>query len=67
MANVIGEDRQPHPLPRTIRIVVDDVPDYPWFLRFRNVRDPVTVEEVDPDDLARSFGPASRCVRRLCS
>ncbi len=63
MANVIGADRQLHPLPRTIRIVVDDIPDSPWFLRFRNVRDPATVVEVDPDDLARSFGPASRCVR----
>jgi hypothetical protein len=26
-------------------------------VRFRDVRDPKTVEKVDPDDLAASFGP----------
>lgn len=56
LGNVAGEDRLPHPVPRTIRIIVDDIPNYPWFIRFRDIRDPATVEEVDPDNLAHSFG-----------
>lgn len=36
----------------------------PWrgvyFVRFRNTNDPKTVEEVDPDDLARTFGSGIR-------
>ena len=31
--------------------------DYPLLVRFRDVADPTTVERVDPDDLAKSFGP----------
>jgi len=29
----------------------------PYFIRFRNINDPKTAEEVNPDDLAKSFGP----------
>lgn len=34
--------------------------NYPYFVRFRDVRDPKTVEQVAPDDLAKSFGPGYR-------
>ena len=30
--------------------------NYPWFVRFGDITKPETVEEVDPDDLAASFG-----------
>ncbi len=36
---------------------------YPRFLRFRDIKDPATAELVDPDDLAKSFGPGFRLVR----
>ena len=29
----------------------------PYFVRFRDIRDPKSVEQVDPADLAKSFGP----------
>lgn len=31
--------------------------DVPMLVRFRDIKDPTTVEQVDPLDLARSFGP----------
>lgn len=37
---------------------------YPVFVRFRDPRDPKTVERVDPDNLAASFGPGVR-LRRI--
>jgi hypothetical protein len=36
---------------------------YPRFLRFRDIKDPTTAELVDPDNLAKSFGPGIRLVR----
>jgi hypothetical protein len=36
---------------------------YPVFLRFRDIKDWATVERVDPDDLAKSFGSGVRLVR----
>lgn len=36
---------------------------YPVFLRFRDIKDRTTVERVDPDNLAKSFGPGVRLVR----
>jgi hypothetical protein len=36
---------------------------YPRFLRFRDIKDPTTAELVDPDNLAKSFGPSFRLVR----
>ena len=36
---------------------------YPKFLRFRDIKDPTTAEVVDPDNLAKSFGPGVRLVR----
>ena len=32
----------------------------PYFVRFRDIADPKTVEQVDPADLAKSFGPGVR-------
>lgn len=34
--------------------------DYPVLVRFRNIRDPNSVEEVDPKNLAKSFGQGVR-------
>jgi hypothetical protein len=36
---------------------------YPRLVRFRDIRDPKTVELVDPADLAKSFGPGVRLKR----
>src|SRR5262249_13499521 len=36
---------------------------YPRLLRFRDIKDPATAELVDPDYLAKSFGPGFRLVR----
>jgi hypothetical protein len=36
---------------------------YPRFLRFRDIKDSTTAELVDPNDLAKSFGPGVRLVR----
>jgi hypothetical protein len=36
---------------------------YPRFLRFRDIKDPATAELVDPDNLAKSFGPGVRLIR----
>jgi hypothetical protein len=36
---------------------------YPQMLRFRDIKDPTTAEVVDPDNLAKSFGPGVRLVR----
>lgn len=37
---------------------------YPMLVRFRDTRDPASVEQVNPDDLATSFGPGVR-LRRI--
>lgn len=37
--------------------------DYPKLVRFRDIRDPKTVEPVDPDNLAASFGKGFRLKR----
>ena len=34
--------------------------NYPYFVRFKDIKDPKTVERVDPDDLSKSFGPGYR-------
>lgn len=45
-------------LPKTFHHirVLRDMPARPMLVRFRDVTDPTTVERVDPDDLAASFG-----------
>lgn len=37
--------------------------NYPMLVRFRDIADPGTVEQVDPDDLARSFGEGVKLKR----
>lgn len=53
-------DRRAYPVERTRRTFGRDVSNYPLFVRFRDDRDPHTVEEVDPDNLAASFGRGVR-------
>lgn len=36
---------------------------YPMFVRFRDIRDPATVEEIDPLDLAKTFGKSTRLLK----
>ena len=48
---VVGRFREPRPI-------------YPFFVRFRDLRDPASVEQVDPDDLAASFGTGFK-LRRI--
>jgi len=43
--------------------IVEDVPSYPMLVRFRDINDPKTVEEVDPADLAASFGAGFKLKR----
>lgn len=45
-------------LPKTFQTnrVLRDMPARPMLVRFRDITDPTTVERVDPDDLAASFG-----------
>lgn len=42
----------------------DPPSDYPMLVRFRDINDPKTVERVDPDDLAASFGQGVK-LRRI--
>lgn len=37
---------------------------YPMLVRFRDIRDPKTLERVDPDNLAAAFGPGAK-LRRI--
>ncbi len=37
---------------------------YPFMVRFRDIADPRTVEEVEPEELSRAFGPGVR-IRRI--
>jgi hypothetical protein len=41
----------------------DPPKDYPMLVRFTNITDPKTVEKVDPDDLAKSFGAGVKLKR----
>lgn len=53
-------DQGPHAVEKTIRTLGRQVSGYPFFVRFRDVGNPHTVEEVDPDNLAATFGPGVR-------
>jgi hypothetical protein len=43
--------------------VWEDVPNYPVLVRFKDARDPKSVELVDPGDLAKSFGAGVKLKR----
>lgn len=55
-----GADPGVRPVPRTKKYPWGVVDNYPYFVRFRNATDPKTVERVDPDDLAKSFGAGTK-------
>lgn len=52
----IAADRRVWPIKRRWKTVSEDYDNYPYFVRFRNMADPTSVEQVDPDNLAASFG-----------
>ncbi|MEN7538512.1 hypothetical protein [Aurantiacibacter flavus] len=60
------EHREPIELPRTFPDVghLKNQPARPMLVRFGDIEDPSTVEQVDPDDLAFTFGPGVR-LRRI--
>ncbi len=53
----VAADRRVWPIARRRKTAVEDSDNYPLFVRFRDIADPKSVEQVDPDDLAKSFGP----------
>ena len=60
LKDATGADRAVHPLPRQYRQISETVDNYPYMVRFRDPADPQSVEQVDPADLAKSFGPGIR-------
>jgi hypothetical protein len=44
-------------------LIWEDVPNYPLLVRFKDARDPKSVELVDPANLAKSFGPGVKLKR----
>ena len=60
--NRIAANRTIWPVPRTKEYFGnrEEHENYPYFVRFKNIADPKSVEQVDPDDLAKSFGPGYR-------
>lgn len=47
-------------VPRTRAMPWGEMDTYPYFVRFKDIQEPSSVEYVDPDDLAASFGPGYR-------
>lgn len=58
----IANDRGTYPVKRRRVTAVEDSENYPYFVRFRDIRDPASVELVDPDNLAATFGPGYRLI-----
>lgn len=58
----VADYRGTVPVPRLWSYAPGDkaADNYPYFVRFRDIRDPKSVEQVDPDNLAKSFGPGYR-------
>lgn len=56
----VAEYRGTVPVPRTRKMPWGPIDNYPYFVRFKDVTDPSSVEMVDPDDLAASFGAGYR-------
>lgn len=54
----IAANRQVWAIPRTKEYFGNKElhDNYPYFVRFRDINDPKSVEQVDPDDLAKIFG-----------
>jgi hypothetical protein len=53
----VPKDGSAAPVPRKDNMGNDNIP---YFVRFKDIADPKSVEQVDPDDLAKSFGPGYR-------
>jgi hypothetical protein len=53
----IAADRRVWPVNRRRKTAIEDSDNYPYLVRFRDQVDPKSVEQVDPDNLAKSFGP----------
>lgn len=63
VTTAVGADRNPHPLPRRKNSPFgqnEPINNYPYFVRFKDIQDPKTVEVVDPDDLTKAFGAGYR-------
>jgi hypothetical protein len=56
----VAADRRVWPVKRRAVTAISDVDNYPYFVRFKDVKDPKSVEQVDPDNLAKSFGAGYR-------
>jgi hypothetical protein len=53
----VAANRTVWPVARRNKTAVEDSDNYPYFIRFKDAADPKSVEQVDPEDLAKSFGP----------
>lgn len=56
----IANDRGTYPVKRRRVTAIEDSDNYPYMVRFRDIRDPASVELVDPDNLAATFGAGYR-------
>lgn len=56
----IAANRAVWPVKRRRVTGIEDSDNYPYMVRFRDPADPKSVEQVDPDDLAKTFGPEYR-------
>jgi hypothetical protein len=56
----IAADRGTYPVNRRRVTAIEDSDNYPYMVRFRDPADPKSVEQVDPDNLAKTFGPGYR-------
>jgi hypothetical protein len=54
-------DKTVYPVPREVKWTGGEMMDnYPYFVTFKDIGDPISVERVDPDNLAASFGAGYR-------
>jgi hypothetical protein len=56
----VAADRRVWPVKRRAVTAISDVDNYPYFVRFKDAANPKSVEQVDPDNLAKSFGAGYR-------
>ena len=60
---LIAELARPSSIGRVGIVTPAKYNEYPTMVRFRDLNDPKTVERVDPNDLAKSFGPGVKLNR----
>ncbi len=56
--------KQEYTIPRMVEAAGGLTSNYPYFACFRDLADPSSIEEVDPDNLEAAFGPGTR-LRRI--